>query len=197
MRPLNLIKARHRVLLETKRLVLRRYEKDDLDRLDRLNSDIEVMRYIGDGTLRSREQTRAGIVRAQRVYEYFPGLGIWIAEQKPQQEFIGVFALIYIPNTVEVEVGYRLHKSAWGKGLATEGAAALVRYGFESVGLDRIVGLTHAENEASKNVLMKAGLSPRGMGRYYDKDLCYFVAENPTLSSAAPDKRRKTGTRRT
>ncbi|MEP7155771.1 MAG: GNAT family N-acetyltransferase [Betaproteobacteria bacterium] len=183
-------------LLETERLVLRRYTKDDLDRLDGLNSDAEVMRYIGDGSLRSREQTQAGIVRAQRIYDYFPGLGFWIAEQKPRGNFVGVFALIYIPDTVEVEVGYRLHQSAWGKGLATEGAGALVKYGFNTVGLERIVGLTHPENDASKNVLMKSGLAPRGMGHYYGKELCYFVAEK-TTSSPAPGTRPTRTARRT
>ncbi len=182
MTAINLAPKRRRIFLETERMILRRYEVDDIDRLDGLNSDVDVMRYIGDGSLRTREQTKAGIVRAQRIYEMFPGLGFWIAEEKPKHNFVGVFALIYIPKTVEVEVGYRLHKSAWGHGLATEGARALVQYGFDTVGLDRIVGLTHAENDPSKHVLMKAGLQPRGTGRYYDKELCYFVAERPRLA---------------
>ncbi len=178
MRPLNLVAPNRQVLLETERLVLRRYERDDLDRLDRLNSNVEVMRYIGDGSLRTREQTRAAIIRTQRIYDLFPGLGFWIAEEKPKRRFAGVFALIYIPKTVEVEVGYRLAKPAWGRGLATEGARALVRYGVLELGLDRVVGLTHPENIASQNVLMKAGLARRGMGHYYDRDLYYFVAES-------------------
>lgn len=186
MARLNLAIKPRRILLETERLILRRYELDDLDRLDKLNSDREVMRYIGDGSPRSREQTRAGIVRTQRAYDFYPGLGLWIAEQKPRLQFIGVFALIYIPDTVEVEVGYRLHKHAWGLGLATEGARALVDYGFETVGLDRIVGLTHAENDASKNVLMKAGLQPRGTGHYYGKVVNYFVAEKASRKEGKP-----------
>lgn len=174
--PVNLVTPPRRILLETERLVLRRYERDDLDRLTRLNADPEVMRYIGDGSLRDREQTRAGIARAQRIYDLYPGLGFWVAEEKPKRNFVGVFALIYIPKTVEVEVGYRLVKSAWGRGLATDGARALVRYGLFELGLDRVVGLTHQENDPSKQVLMKAGLQPRGTGHYYDKELCYFVA---------------------
>ena len=176
MKPLNFIKSPHQTLLETERVVLRRYVRDDLDRLDRLNSNVDVMRYIGDGSLRTREQTAAGIVRTLRIYENFPGLGFWAAEEKPKRNFVGVFALFYIPKTVEVEVGYRLVKSAWGRGLATEGASALVRYGLFELGLERVVGLTHAENDPSKGVLMKAGLEPRGTGKYYDKELCYFVA---------------------
>ncbi len=183
MSPLNLLLPTRRTLLGTERLVLRRYDLDDLDRLDRLNSNTEVMRYIGDGSLRTREQTRAGIVRTQRIYDMFPGLGFWIAEEKPKRNFVGVFALVYIPKTVEVEVGYRLTKSAWGRGLATEGARALVRYGLIELGLDRVVGLTHPDNDASKRVLMKAGLEARGMGHYYDKELCYFVAEGSRFRS--------------
>ena len=69
MKPLNLIKPVPQTLLESERVILRRYTMDDLDRLDRLNSNVDVMRYIGDGSLRTREQTRAGIVRVQRIYE--------------------------------------------------------------------------------------------------------------------------------
>lgn len=186
MRALNLIPPVQTTLLETERLVLRRYESDDLDRLDRLNSNVEVMRYIGDGSLRSREQSQAAIVRTRRNYDIFPGLGFWVAEEKPTRKFAGVFALFYVPKTVEVEVGYRLAKSAWGRGLATEGASALVRYGILELGLERVVGLTHPDNAASQNVLMKSGLERRGMGHYYDRDLCYFVADGSRFMFSHP-----------
>ena len=164
------------VLLETERLVLRRVTLADLDEMARINGNPDVMRYIGDGSVWTREQSEARIRRVLKVYELFPGLGLWIGEEKPARRFVGAYALIYIPKTVEVEVGYRLQKSAWGRGLATEGARALVRYGMFKLGLDRVVGLTHPDNEPSKHVLMKSGLQPRGMGHYYDKALCYFVA---------------------
>ena len=165
------------ILLETERLVLRRVTLADLDNLARINSDPEVMRFIGNGSVLTRAQSEARIRRIQKVYEFFPGLGLWIGEEKPSRQFVGAYALIYIPKTTEVEVGYRLRKSAWGRGLATEGARALVRYGIFELGLDRVVGLTHPENDASKHVLMKSGLQARGTGHYYEKELCYFVAE--------------------
>ena len=171
--------ATDRILLETERLVLRRMSLSDLDLMAQLNSDPAVMRYIGDGAVWTRAQSEARIRRILKVYEIFPGLGLWIGEEKANRRFVGAFALIYIPKTVEVEVGYRLSKSAWGRGFATEGARALVRYGITELGLDRVVGLTHPENEPSKRVLMKAGLQARGTGRDYDKQLCYFVAEKP------------------
>jgi RimJ/RimL family protein N-acetyltransferase len=174
------------ILLETERLVLRRVTMADLDNMARINSDPEVMRYIGDGSVWTREQSAARIKRILKVYEIFPGLGLWIGEEKSSKRFVGAFALIYIPKTVEVEVGYRLCKTAWGRGFATEGARALVHYGMFELGLDRVVGLTHPENDPSKHVLMKAGLQASGTGHYYDKELCYFVAtkteiSNPTL----------------
>ena len=171
------------ILLETEHLVLRRVRHEDLNDLARINADPTVMRYIADGSLRSREQTAEGIKRTHRVYENYPGLGFWIGEEKPKKKFIGIFALIYIPKTVKVEVGYRLQQSAWGRGLATEGARALVRYGMCELGLERIAGLTHPENVASQNVLKKAGLVQHGMGHYYGRDLCYFVADRASVLS--------------
>jgi [ribosomal protein S5]-alanine N-acetyltransferase len=165
------------VLLETERLVLRRVTMADLDDMVRINSNPDVMRYIGDGSVWTRAQSEARIRHILKVYENFPGLGMWIGEEISTRKFVGAYALIYIPRTVEVEVGYRLQKSAWGRGLATEGSRALVRYGMFELGLDRVVGLTHPDNEASKHVLMKSGLQPRGIGHYYDKELCHFVAE--------------------
>ena len=170
------------ILLETERLVLRRVAMADLDKMAQLNSDREVMRYIGDGAVWTRAQSEARIRRILKVYEIFPGLGLWIGEEKANRRIVGAFALNYIPKTVEVEVGYRLSKSAWGRGFATEGARALVRYGITKLGLDRVVGLTHPANDASKQVLMKAGLQARGTGRYYDKQLCYFVVESQSFS---------------
>lgn len=78
---------------------------------------------------------------------------------------------------MEIEVGYRLMKSAWGRGLATEGARAMLRYGFGERGLDRIVAVTHPDNAASQRVLRKLGLEYRGIGHYYDRDVSYFVIE--------------------
>ena len=173
----HLMSVANNILLETERLILRRVRLSDLDDMARINSDPDVMRYIGDGSTWTRAQSEARIRRILKVYELFPGLGLWIGEGKKPRRFVGAYALIYIPKTVEVEVGYRLCKSAWGHGLATEGARALVRYGIIELGVNRVVGLTHPENAPSKNVLMKAGLQPRGMGHYYDKELCYFVAE--------------------
>jgi RimJ/RimL family protein N-acetyltransferase len=68
-------------------------------------------------------------------------------------------------------------KSAWGRGFATEGARALLAYGFDEVGLNRIVAVAHVENKASQNVMKKIGLRDCGVGHYYDHDVAYFAAD--------------------
>jgi len=171
------------ILLETERLILRRVTLADGKDIARMNSDPQVMRYVGDGKPRSKEMSEAGVRRMLRMYDVYPGLGIWVGETRRARQFIGIFILTYIPKTVEVEIGYRLPREAWGKGYATEGAAALLRYGFESVGLDRIVAVTYPQNRASRHVLEKIGLVDRGMGRYYDKDVTYYVAERAKFRS--------------
>jgi [ribosomal protein S5]-alanine N-acetyltransferase len=159
------------------RLRLRQFRPADADDLFRLDSDPRVMRYIGDGNVGTRRTVDGVLDRAARYYLNYPGLGVWPAEEHAGGRFVGWFCLKYIPKTVEVEVGYRLLPEAWGRGFATEGAKALVEYGFNELGLYRIVGVTHPDNAASQRVLQKAGLRDAGWGRYYDRDLRFFVAE--------------------
>ena len=71
----------------------------------------------------------------------------------------------------------RLLPDAWGHGFATEGAQAMADYGFDDLGLHRIIGVTHPGNKASQRVLMKAGLEDAGWGHYYDRRLRLFAAE--------------------
>ena len=80
------------------------------------------MRYIGNGKLSTRAQVAASMKRIPRVYRLYPGLGTWRASRRDTGAYIGWFTLKYIPETVEVEVGYRLLREAWGQGFATEGA---------------------------------------------------------------------------
>jgi RimJ/RimL family protein N-acetyltransferase len=162
--------------LETPRLSLREFRADDAADLYRLHGDPRVMRYIGDGSVGTRASVATALARAASHYRNYPGLGIWPAAERASGEFIGWFCLKYVPQTVEIELGYRLLPQAWGFGYATEGACALLRYGFEVLGLYRIIGLTHPGNTASQRVLRKAGMRDAGWGRYYDRDLRLFVA---------------------
>jgi RimJ/RimL family protein N-acetyltransferase len=168
--------------LSTLRLDLREFVASDFDDVYRLDRDPRVMRYISDGRPSTRAHVATVMRRIPRIYRRYPGLGTWRASRRDTGAFVGWFSLKYIPRTVEVEVGYRLLHAAWGRGFATEGARELVRYGFEDVGLYRIIGIAHPGNVASQRVLVKAGLAATGWGRYYGQRLRVYAAENPEES---------------
>lgn len=147
------------VFLETDRLMLRRFTPADVDLLVDLDSDPEVLRYIGRP--RSRDEIETDILpRFLRYYERFPGYGFWAAIEKSTGEFVGWFHFRPAEDAPldEPELGYRLRKSAWGKGYATEGSRALIDKGFTELGARRVVASTMAVNTGSRRVMEKAGL---------------------------------------
>jgi RimJ/RimL family protein N-acetyltransferase len=166
--------------LETSRLALRAFVASDLDDLARMEADPRVARYVGDGKPMRRERVVAGLARIMRYGTLYPDLGIWHASRMDTGAFVGWFSLKYAGRSADVEVGYRLCHDAWGNGFATEVATELVRHGFDAVGLDRIIGVTHPDNAASQRVLAKAGLRDAGWGRYYERDLRLFAATRDT-----------------
>jgi ribosomal-protein-alanine N-acetyltransferase len=162
--------------LRTRRLVMRGFRPADLDALFRLDGDARVMRYIGAGKPLSRDAVVEALRRICRYPGVYAGLGCWHARRRDTGAFIGWFILKYCGASCDVEVGYRLLPEAWDQGFATEGATALVRYGFDTLELDRIIGVTHRDNVASQRVLMKSGLADAGWGRYYGRSLRLFAA---------------------
>ncbi|MEU9608976.1 GNAT family N-acetyltransferase [Streptomyces sp. NPDC048057] len=150
------------VFLETARLALRPFTADDADRLFDLDGDPEVMRYLSGGKPTSRETVRTRVL--PRVLHDHPCTGTrgyWAAEEKAGGAFLGWFEFRPVADDIAavVELGYRLHASAWGKGYATEGARALVDKGFTDLGVDVVTANTMAVNTRSRRVMEKAGLS--------------------------------------
>jgi RimJ/RimL family protein N-acetyltransferase len=150
-----------RVFLETERLLLRRFTESDVANLHDLDGDPEVMRFVNGGKPVSRDVIREETLpRFLRAYERFEGFGVWAAIERSTGKFVGWFEFYPRKDAVpeEVELGYRLRKSAWGKGYATEGSRALIRKGFTELGVQRVVAETMAVNAASRRVMEKAGL---------------------------------------
>jgi RimJ/RimL family protein N-acetyltransferase len=146
------------IVLETERLILRRFTEADVDHLVDLDSDPEVMRYLTGGTPTPRADVAdERLPRILRQYRQGDA-GRWAAIEKSTGEFLGWFALDPGERAGEVELGYRLRRDAWGKGYATEGSRALVRRAFADLKVDRVFAHTMAVNAGSRRVMEKAGL---------------------------------------
>jgi RimJ/RimL family protein N-acetyltransferase len=150
-----------RVYLETERLILRQFTADDLELLVDLDSDPAVMRFITGGRATPRAEMRDDILPAWLAYyDRFEGYGFWAAIEQATGTFLGWFHFRPADGRPadEPELGYRLRRPAWGNGYATEGSRALIRKGFEELGVRRVVAETMTVNTASRRVMEKAGM---------------------------------------
>lgn len=145
------------IIITTERLWLSPFHESDAEVFYNLNNDNEVMRYTGDVAFESVEDSLDFILGYDHYYRY--GYGRWTVILQDTEETIGWCGLKYHPDEDYVDLGYRLIRSHWGRGYATEAARACIHHGFEALGLDRIVGRTAKENTASVRVLEKAGLN--------------------------------------
>ena len=149
------------IILKTPRLALRQFTEDDVANLFDLNNDPQVMRYITGGRPTPLEELRDEVIPFHlAVYERLDRLGTWAAESAAR-EFLGWFHFRPGPgpDITNVDLGYRLRRSAWNKGYATEGSRALIRMGFTDLGVERVFGHTMTVNAASRRVLEKCGMT--------------------------------------
>lgn len=145
-------------VLKTERLRLREFTAADVDLFVDLDGDPEVMRFLSHAPTSRDEIASTLLPRLLGQYRTGP-LGTWAAEDRGSGEFLGWFELTTTPERPnEAELGYRLRRAVWGRGLATEGARALVDKGFGELGLDRIWAETMFVNSGSRRVMEKAGL---------------------------------------
>lgn len=165
--------------LATERLILRPPTPEDLDAFAAIFADPEVMRFIGDGTPRPRDDVAARLHRAAELYRQ-TGFCFFAVELRETGEVIGDCGIIpiarsgtdwndYSQRGPEIELGYRLARAHWGRGYATEAAREAVRYAFQDLRLDHLIGVTDPGNVASQRVLQKCGMTHSGRtDRFYD-----------------------------
>jgi RimJ/RimL family protein N-acetyltransferase len=144
--------------LETERLRLRRFGAGDVDLLAELYSDPEVMRFLTGRPSPRAEIEDAVVPEILGMYDEHPQLGKFAAHQKSDGAFIGWFGLQPTTDPATVDVGYRLNRSAWGHGYATEGTKALIAKAFAELGMERVVADTMAVNHRSRAVMRRSGL---------------------------------------
>ena len=153
----NRASLRMKPIIETKRLALRKITLEDSEDMLRLHSHPVVQKYTGEATIEALEEMEKAIrIRLENYPKY--GFGRWGTFIKDGMEFIGWAGLAYLPEFDEIDIGYRFLPQYWGKGYATEASHAILEYGFETLGLTRIIAIAMKENLGSIRVMQKIGM---------------------------------------
>jgi len=150
--------SNHRVAT-TERLTLRHFHILDLAPMVQVFGDPEVMRF-GDG-MQSKEWVQAWLRTCLERYYQSWGFGPYAVVTKQNQSVIGYCGLFFFPDIngqQEVEIGYRLRRSVWGQGYATEAASAVLDYAFDTLGIKRLIAIIDPSNAASIRVAEKLGM---------------------------------------
>lgn len=158
------------IVLETKRLVLRRLSTHDAEFILGLLNEPSFLRYIGDRGVRTIEDARAYIAKGPIDSYDRHGFGLFLVSRKEDGAPIGMCGLLRRDALPDVDVGFAFRPAFWGQGYAFESAAAVLSYGREVLGLGRIVAITSPENEGSIRVLTKLGMRFEGMIRLADSE---------------------------
>ncbi|MGD1877533.1 MAG: GNAT family N-acetyltransferase [Kiloniellaceae bacterium] len=171
---------------ETARLILRPRALSDFDACVVLDSDPEVIRYIGAPW--SNEEEHLAFLRERLTMPYRPGLGYWaVAARNAPDDFLGWVMLC--PCSVagaEVEIGWRLSRAAWGHGYATDAAAPILAQGFKNADMREIVADIHPDNHASMRVAEKIGLTFKGMVDYHGEPARRYTITRDAFSVGPP-----------
>jgi len=157
--------------ITSQRLTLRRFSCDDSQQLFKLDNDPEVMRYINGGIPTPMEVINTRSLPLMLNHDGSP-FGFWAAQRNASDEFIGWFSLRTTgPDETQAELGYRLHRSAWGKGYASEGSRALLSTAFANSDLATVTAQTYEKNLPSQRVLEKLGMQRIRVFKLSDDDL--------------------------
>jgi RimJ/RimL family protein N-acetyltransferase len=142
--------------LRTNRLVLREFRDDDLGSLAAIHADPEVMRYTREG----KPMTRAGTWKKLALYLghwQLLGYGKWAVVEQSSGQLIGRVGLSNPEGGPGPELGWLIARERWNRGYATEAAATVLRYAFETIGLDHVISIIQERNLASIRVAEKLG----------------------------------------
>lgn len=144
--------------LETERLSFRKYEEGDFPFLLSMVTDPETVSFIGDGKVKDEKEAREFLQWIYRTYEASENHGLHVLVRKADGMKIGHAGLVpqFIDGKEEIEVGYWIGRDYWGRGYATEAAAALLKHGKRE--RERLISLIQSGNIASQRVAEKMGM---------------------------------------
>ncbi|MET7453501.1 GNAT family N-acetyltransferase [Streptomyces sp. NPDC005574] len=148
--------------IHTPRLLLRRWDDDDLVPLAEITADPYVMRWVGDGSVLDLEQTAEAVERWEEEWDE-EGFGLFAVELLGSGELAGVTGLSvpeFLPEVLPaVAISWQFGAQFWGQGYASEAAQATLEFALQDRGLDRVISITRPGDDASENVIRKLGMT--------------------------------------
>lgn len=168
------------VIAETERLLLRHFHIVDADAMNRVFGDPEVGRYCGG--VKSPEQVRKWLLGCLQDYHELWGFGLWAIVEKAGRRvigFCGFSRFADVDGQSESEIGYRLARNHWGRGLATEAAIAVRDYGFNTLCFSRIIAIIDPQNSASIRVALKLGMRHEKAADFQGKCVHIYAMDRP------------------
>ncbi len=160
-------------MLETDRIILRPITKEDAQPIFAMRSDPQVMRFIRAAAAKlSEAENWVKLVSSRWADEK---IGFCSLIEKQSGKFLGWCGLWRLEETGEIEVGYAITKEFWRRGYAAEAAEALLKYGFGTLNLNKIVAVARPENRASQRVMEKLGMRYDYSGEFYGLNLVHYT----------------------
>lgn len=175
-------------MLETDRLLLRKFTENDIDAVYEMRSDRDLMRFIREPqTDRAEAQSWVNLISSRWETDK---IGFCAVIEKSSGRFAGWCGLWRLKETNEIEVGYALLGDFRGKGYAAEASEAFLEYGFEALGLKEIVAVARPENRASRRVMERVGMTYDYTGRFYERELVHYSVTKEEFFNAKAQRRK-------
>jgi RimJ/RimL family protein N-acetyltransferase len=174
-------------ILTTERLRLVPFADEHLSALNLLGSDIEVMRYVG-GRTESLEDTQAAIERVKARWAEW-GYSWWAFFEQASGELVGAGCIQHLgrEKANPLEIGWRLRRDRWGRGLASEAARTMAAFAFDALHAPLLRAICHPDNAASAQLMKRLGMRYSGVEHWNDMDcLAYEISAEEWRAQARP-----------
>lgn len=166
-------------LFETDRLTVQRFTETDADVFYQVNGDEEMMRYIRPA--KTRSETDTFLTENIKLYQNGSIVGRFAVFTRTENRFVGTFSFLYLSDAENIHLGYALLKHARGRGYATELVRAGLHHFFQNTARNSVFAITNPANTASREVLLRAGLSFRGQWQEHGTMLDLYGVDREEL----------------
>ena len=164
-------------MIESERLIYRKYEDSDLVFLASMLSDVEMVKFIGEGNTRDMQESKGFLAWIYSHYESNDEFGLRLMVRKSDGALVGHAGLVpqQIEGVEELEIGYWIARDYWGKGYASEAARTFKTRGIDVIKASRLISLIQPANKASRKVAEKIGMALEKEILLKGKDVCVYV----------------------